>query len=280
MFPNCPSEPSEISRKHHPNPKIRRSLRSQDKMRVYSIPLKDLCDVHDYLWENPIGISIGGVVRWMRVKLVLISILGDIEKQDELCFRFNGKDRANRRCNITHELLNDPFQVCKQILIRQVKKHVQVMHTTDGTANCMIQCVSDAQKSSFKKLNFAATYPSINPFWNAPWVDKTVDSIYQNTPTDYLHCLYLGVFKRIAELIVSGIGSQQSLSELNGVAQNLIYPLRSDGNAPRINFCGGLMNLSKLSGEEIVGFIWSIRAILLTGRYDRLFEKMVSSYLA
>ena len=126
--------------------------------------MKDICNVHDYLLQNLIGLSIGGVVKSTRVKLVFISVLGDMEKQDELCCRFNGKDRANRRCNITHELLNDPFQQCKQVSKGHIIKHVQNLHTITNNQNCMIQCITEGRKESLQKLSYASTYPSVNPF--------------------------------------------------------------------------------------------------------------------
>ena len=89
-----------------------------------------------------------------------------------------------------------------------------------------------------------------------------IDSIYQNTPVDYLHCLYLGLFWHVVVQISTSIGSSQNANRINAIAEKRLRPLRRDGEVPRINLCGGIMNTMQLTGEEVVGMIWGLLALI------------------
>ena len=140
-------------------------------MRVYAIAIQDLMKAHDFFLSQKFGLSIGGRVKATKIKLVFISALGDMEKQNELCCKFSGKNMVNRRCNISHELLNDPFQKCYRVSKTSIVRHVKQLQSSANDGTTISQCCTNAQKSSLQKLNDASTYPVINAFWDAPWID-------------------------------------------------------------------------------------------------------------
>ena len=94
-------------------------------MRAYTIPLGQLSSAHDKLLSKKHAISIGGKIETRRIKIVLISVNGDMEKMDKVCCHYlKSERRTNRRCNIPFDLSNDPLFECASTDPTEIIPHV------------------------------------------------------------------------------------------------------------------------------------------------------------
>ena len=233
----------------------RMGLKPRDRMRVLSHMINDLNQAIHTLSSNAHAICLGGKVFVRRIKFILLGVQGDLEFVEEMCGRFaSGRARMNRRCDCPYNHA-DNFLFCCTPTDYHHLSHLSHLLMDDYSTEPNFQMEGGA--SIMEALHEHSVHVCINAFEEAPWPDCNIDSIYQNTPVDYLHCLHLGLEKYLANNLCAKIKNPQRITIERLMHSTFQYCRRYEA-CPRTNFYGGVFNLKKLNGVEIHGFIWNI----------------------
>ena len=182
-------------------------------------------------------------------------------------------NRQNRRCDIPLYFANDPYWKCTVTDVSKIKQDVKQIYNETNGCSCKVQTVAGQNASA--RLQESSFYCVANAFWRAPWVLRS-SNILKNTPTDYLHAPMLGVMKYAAKEVVKTL-NERGRRNIDRWASKNLKRIRNGESVPRLNFFGGFTNLSKLNGQEIVGFLWGVLAMLVSDRHESSFQPLITA---
>lgn len=231
----------------------------RDRHRIIGVAMDDLLRTATYLFDNRWAIRIGGVVGMKRIRLRILFAKGDIDELNKLCgfYAVNGL-RISRRCDMPKQYSDDPDRICLPTNQRLIAAAVQELIPGN---NGVPTYDTERRKELRDNFKIASMYVVDNAYWKCPWVADN-SSIYNSTPFDYLHCLYLGIFRYMAMEIRDRMSESGSLTKANNLAKTILRPLRRDDAVPRLNFNDGFTRTTKRNGQDLVGYIWGMVQLL------------------
>ena len=230
-----------------------------------------LCCEQDLSLLSNTSLSLGGMTKYVNLKVACALVLGDVQGGDKICCRSatyrNTVNRICRKCNIPGSECSNLDYSCKKVSMTKIKKLV-LKNDLTRLDKYNQHCV----KSIWYELNYGGCKFGVFSAAN---------------PTEWLHALDNGLIEHcLHELYTVTLSNERAVAMDKLVKQFLQMPrqrlMSSDSNSafPRLLWKNGITRLTDVTADYKVGMLLTIIVVSLTDEGKKLFREALGGVIA
>jgi hypothetical protein len=246
-------------------------LKYQRLHAIFETILETLLEAQQPHALDNIHITLGGVTKCVNLKVPVAFIIGDMQGGDKICAcspcYSNTMQRLCRKCNVKGSDADDPFFVCKRMIMSRIQQLV-----IDG---------------DYAKLDSINQYHVHNAWFPLDYGGCCYGIFSAACVVEALHALENGLMKQSLQILIqdnlslSGrIRLDKLVKEFRDWDRQHYLSAGTEKTMPRLLFKDGISKLTDITASTNVGIMLTVVVLSMTTKGSHFFNKTLGALKA